>query len=79
MPKPHPEMLQKLMELSTASPERTLMIGDTTHDLELASNAGVPAVAVTYGAHSGAMLSTRSSIATVNTVTALRLWLTQNA
>ena len=79
MPKPHPEMLHKLMAFSSVSPERTLMIGDTTHDLELASNAGVAAVAVTYGAHSVDLLSTKTSIATVNTVTELTAWLQQNA
>ena len=79
MPKPHPEMLHKLMNFSSVSPERTLMIGDTTHDLELASNAGVAAVAVTYGAHSADLLSTKTSIATVNTVTELTAWLQQNA
>ena len=79
MPKPHPEMLHKLMDFSSMSPQRTLMTGDTTHDLELASNAGVAAVAVTYGAHSVELLSTRTSIATVNTVTELTAWLQQNA
>jgi phosphoglycolate phosphatase len=34
-----------------ASPQRTLMIGDTTHDLLLARNAGVASVGVSYGAH----------------------------
>ena len=36
-----------------AEPDRTLMIGDTTHDLQLAANAGTPSVAVAYGAHAG--------------------------
>ena len=49
--KPHPAMLHELMELLDVSPERTLMIGDTSHDLQMANNAGVAAVAVSYGAH----------------------------
>jgi phosphoglycolate phosphatase len=49
--KPNPLMLQELMGEFGAEPERTLMIGDTTHDLQLAINAGTPRVAVSFGAH----------------------------
>ena len=49
--KPNPLMLQELMAELGAVPERTLMIGDTTHDLQLARNAGTSRVAVSYGAH----------------------------
>jgi phosphoglycolate phosphatase len=49
--KPHPQMLLELMAELGASPERTLMIGDTTHDLQLAANAGAASVGVSYGAH----------------------------
>lgn len=50
-PKPDPKMLRELMQELGAGPERTLMIGDTTHDLQLAANAGTASVAVSYGAH----------------------------
>ncbi len=50
-PKPHPEMLQYVIRTCGADLENTLMIGDTTHDLQLAANAGVQSVAVGYGAH----------------------------
>jgi phosphoglycolate phosphatase len=49
--KPHPRMLHELMAELGTTPQRTLMIGDTTHDLQLAVNAGAPCVAVSYGAH----------------------------
>ena len=49
--KPHPQMLLELMSETGARPERTLMIGDTTHDLQLAANAGAASVGVSYGAH----------------------------
>jgi phosphoglycolate phosphatase len=49
--KPHPLMLQELMAELGVPAERTLMIGDTTHDLQLAANAGTHAVAVSFGAH----------------------------
>ena len=49
--KPHPRMLHELMHEFGVAPERTLMIGDTTHDLQMALNAGCPSVGVSYGAH----------------------------
>jgi phosphoglycolate phosphatase len=49
--KPDPRMLLELMAEFGVPPERTLMIGDTTHDLLLASNAGTASVGVGYGAH----------------------------
>jgi len=49
--KPHPRMLHELMSEFGVAPERTLMIGDTTHDLQMAYNAGCPSVGVSYGAH----------------------------
>ncbi len=49
--KPHPQMLLELMAEFGVAPERTLMIGDTTHDLQLAANAGTASIGVSYGAH----------------------------
>ena len=49
--KPNPLMLLELMAELDVPPARTLMIGDTTHDLEMAANAGVASVGVSYGAH----------------------------
>ncbi|WP_311221714.1 MULTISPECIES: HAD-IA family hydrolase [unclassified Acidovorax] len=49
--KPHPLMLQELMAEFDVTPERTLMIGDTTHDLQMALSAGCASVGVSYGAH----------------------------
>ena len=49
--KPSPLMLHELMREFGVEPERTLMIGDTTHDLQLAVNAGTPRVGVSFGAH----------------------------
>jgi len=77
MPKPDADMLLKLMAFSNVPADRVLMIGDTTHDLDLARNAGVSAVGVGYGAHSRAALSTRSSVVIVENVTELTAWLTQ--
>jgi phosphoglycolate phosphatase len=49
--KPHPLMLQELMAEFGVAAERIVMIGDTTHDLQMAANAGCPSVGVSYGAH----------------------------
>ena len=49
--KPDPLMLHELMGELGVPPERTLMIGDTTHDLEMARRAGCDSIGVSYGAH----------------------------
>ncbi|MDQ3025608.1 MAG: HAD-IA family hydrolase [Pseudomonadota bacterium] len=73
--KPHPGMLLALLEVTGVEPGRALMVGDTTHDLELAANAGVDAVAVSYGAHHEELLSTRPARARVGSVDELHRWL----
>jgi phosphoglycolate phosphatase len=78
-PKPHPDMLLTLMDQAAVRPEHTLMIGDTTHDLQLARNAGVNALAVAYGAHSSVGLAEMSPLATVHSIAELRTWLARNA
>jgi phosphoglycolate phosphatase len=78
-PKPHPEMLLSLMERAGVTAGETLMIGDTTHDLDLARNAGVRAVAVAYGAHPAAGLAALGPLATVHSIAELRSWLANNA
>lgn len=78
-PKPHPEMLIELMELFGVSPDRTLMIGDTTHDLQMAQSAGTHAVAVSFGAHPASNLRAAGPLACVDTPTELATWLKQHA
>ena len=77
--KPHPGMLLMLLDMTGVEPSRALMVGDTTHDLELAANAGVDAVAVTYGAHPAALLETRPAVARCANVTELHRWLAASA
>ncbi len=77
--KPHPEMLEQIMAELGAARERTLMIGDTTHDLSMAKNAGVAALAVSYGAHPRAELEALKPLACVDSMEALHAWLTANA
>lgn len=77
--KPHPQMLIELMDEFLVQPERTLMIGDTTHDLQMAINADVPGLAVAYGAHSADALDALSPLARLQSVRDLREWLRTNA
>jgi phosphoglycolate phosphatase len=76
--KPHPDMLLMLMDMTGVEPRHALMVGDTTHDLELAANAGVDAVAVSYGAHDAKLLDTRPAKARCSTVAELHRWLNAN-
>ncbi|KDB52790.1 HAD family hydrolase [Sphaerotilus natans subsp. natans DSM 6575] len=73
--KPHPQMLQELMREFGVDPERTLMIGDTTHDLQLAANAGTDAVAVAYGAHPPEQLGDLRPLTIAHSVRELHDWL----
>ena len=73
--KPHPGMLLMLLDMTGVEPSKAVMVGDTTHDLELAANAGVDAVAVTYGAHPTSLLDTRPAVARVSSVPELHRWL----
>jgi phosphoglycolate phosphatase len=77
-PKPHPAMLLELMEELDTQPGSTLMIGDTSHDLEMARAAGVAALAVTYGAHPETNLRACAPAACVGTVAELGGWLSAN-
>ena len=78
-PKPHPDMLLALMDRLGAEPRDTLMIGDTTHDLQMARNAGVDCLAVTYGAHPPAALGAFDPRACLHKVSEVASWLRANA
>ena len=77
--KPHPRMLLELMEALDVTPERTLMIGDTTHDLQLAINAGCASVGVSYGAHEPSSFESLNPLFVAHSTEALQAWLLENA
>ncbi|MGC4366255.1 HAD family hydrolase [Hydrogenophaga sp. R2] len=77
--KPHPRMLHELMREFGVEPERTLMIGDTTHDLQMALNAGCASVAVSYGAHEPATFAELQPLAVAHSVAELQRWLDDHA
>ena len=77
--KPSPLMLQELMSEWGVEPERVLMIGDTTHDLEMARNAGCASLAVAYGAHPPESFARYEPLLVAHSVAQLRDWLLENA
>lgn len=77
-PKPHPAMLFELGDELAVKPDGMLMIGDTTHDLDMAHAAGADCIGVTYGAHPRAQLADRTPRALVSTTQELRTWLLAN-
>ncbi|MET3914865.1 phosphoglycolate phosphatase [Variovorax sp. OAS795] len=77
--KPHPCMLLELMEELDVPAERTLMIGDTTHDLQLALNAGCASVGVSYGAHEPESFDELKPLFVAHSVASLEAWLLDNA
>jgi phosphoglycolate phosphatase len=77
--KPDPLMLNELMAEFGVSAQRTLMIGDTTHDLQMALNAGCASVAVSYGAHEPSVFAALNPLTVSHSVAELRDWLKVNA
>jgi len=77
--KPHPRMLHELMSEFGVKPERTLMIGDTTHDLQMALNAGCASVGVSYGAHEPSAFEPLKPRVVAHSVQELQRWLLDHA
>ena len=73
--KPDPRMLVELMDHFEIAPERTVMIGDTTHDLQLARNAGTASIGVSYGAHDHASFAGFEARHVAHSVSDLHAWL----
>lgn len=77
--KPQPGMLFDLMNMLDTAPAKTLMIGDTTHDLRMALNAGVESIGVAYGAHPRSELEALQPLACLDRPVDLWQWLKHNA
>lgn len=77
--KPHPRMLHELMHDFGVEPDRTLMIGDTTHDLQMALHAGCASVGVSYGAHEPQAFHALRPLQVVHSVRELHDWLRDHA
>ena len=77
--KPDPLMLHELMQEFGVEPARVLMIGDTTHDLQMALNAGCASVGVSYGAHTPEDFGALNPLHVAHSVADLHQWLARNA
>lgn len=75
--KPHPAMLFDIMERLDLDPHHVLMVGDTTHDIQMATRAGVDSMAVTYGAHSKRTLLMSEPTVMVSSVREMHHWLVE--
>lgn len=77
--KPDPGMLEALLDELEVRKAQTLMIGDTTHDMAMASAAGVARLAVAYGAHTRDQLQAYDPVACVDDFASLSRWLAEHA
>ncbi|SDV50971.1 HAD-IA family hydrolase [Chitinasiproducens palmae] len=77
--KPHPAMLHELTRELGQDVGRSVMIGDTTHDLRMAENARMAGIAVTYGAHPRSALDECAPIFSADSIAALAGWLDAHA
>ena len=77
--KPHPGILTALMDKLRVTHARTLMIGDTSHDMAMAQSAQVARVGVGYGAHVREALLPYEPLACVDSMAELRAWLLSHA
>ena len=77
--KPDPRMLLELMREFDVAPERTLMVGDTTHDLQLAANAGAASIGVGYGAHEHDAFRDFDTAHVAHSIADLHAWLQAHA
>ena len=72
-------MLNELAREFGLPTERILMVGDTTHDLQMARNAGCASVAVSYGAHPVDGFAALQPLYVAHSVAELNAWLLANA
>jgi len=77
--KPHPAMLHELTRELGQDLKRTVMIGDTTHDLQMAVNAGAAGIGVHYGAHTPQELQSLAPLYAADSVAQLHAWLNEHA
>lgn len=73
--KPDPTMLFEIINELALEPEQVLMVGDTTHDIQMAVNAGVDSMAVTYGAHDIPTLESAAPTVIVSSVPEMQSWM----
>ena len=73
--KPHPQMLLEIMDELDVPADETLMIGDTEYDMEMATNAGVAALAVSTGIHERERLLSHDPVACIGHIGEMLDWM----
>jgi phosphoglycolate phosphatase len=73
--KPHPLMLEEILDELGVDPQRAVMIGDTEYDLQMAKNAGVHAIGVSYGVHDVDRLQQCEPVMVLDEIRTLLEWL----
>lgn len=77
--KPHPQMLLEIVDILEIDAQRTLMVGDTEYDLEMANAANIASLGVDYGVHSRERLLACSPLACLSSIVDLPAWLSSEA
>ncbi len=75
--KPHPQMLEEILQETGIGAEHTLMVGDTEYDMNMAGQAGVHAVAVSYGVHERERLMGHQPLVCLDSISELVDWLAE--
>ncbi|WP_455211031.1 HAD-IA family hydrolase [Kaarinaea lacus] len=73
--KPHPQMLHEILDVLGVEPENALMVGDTEYDIDMANNAGMDSIAVTYGVHDRQRLVQCNPTTMIDAFDELLVWL----
>lgn len=73
--KPHPQMLQDILEATGLEPGRALMVGDTVYDMQMARNARVAGLGVSYGVHARDELLANGALACLDSFPDVCAWL----
>jgi len=75
--KPHPQMLEEILDELQIAPGQALMVGDTEYDMHMARQAGVHPIAVSYGVHERQRLLQHEPLACLDTICELIDWLAE--
>lgn len=76
--KPHPQMCNEILNELIIEPEKSIVIGDSIHDLQMAKNAGISSLAVTYGAHKQDSLSVYDALDYMDDANMVFDWIRRN-
>lgn len=72
--KPHPRMLEEILDLTGVDARQAIMVGDTIYDMQMAGNARVPGLAVSYGVHPREQLLQTGALDCLDSFGEVRAW-----